>query len=88
MAWCTINVIVHSSVPYASAMKPAKLALRRSRGRYRMTSPFQTGAAPLEGAGPYDVTVSNRVNLVDPISIELGNMNACSISVSNLLNVM
>ena len=40
--WCT--------VPYASAMKPAKLALRRSRGRHRMTAPFQTGAAPLEGA--------------------------------------
>ena len=31
-----------------------------------MTSPFQTGAAPLEGAGPEDVTVSNRVNYLDP----------------------
>ena len=53
----------------ASAMKPAKLALRRSRGRDRMTSQFQTGAALIGGAGPDDVTVSNRVNLVDPIAI-------------------
>ena len=50
-------------------MKPAKLALRRSRGRDRMTSPFQTGAAPLEGAGPEDVTVSNRVNYLELGSI-------------------